>query len=60
MQSPVVMAFRKRLKKRGYFDIHIKIHEKEKDTYTVSVKEPFSDTYLTAVYSSAKMYYSFK
>lgn len=43
MQPPIVMAFRKRLKKKGYTDIKIK-KSKVSSNYVVTAIEPLADT----------------
>lgn len=59
MQSTVVMAFRKRLSKRGYKNICIK-KSKENDIYIVLAKEPLAGVVVQAEYSNEKMYRSFR
>lgn len=46
-QSIVIMAFRKRLKKRGYSDISICWHEKKK-LYKVTAVDPLAGKPVTA------------
>ena len=61
MQSPIVMSFRKRLKKRGYTDISIKgvtVHNKYE--YIVSAIEPLAKTRVSREYSLIAMDNSFK
>lgn len=59
MQSNVVMAFRKRLKKRGYTDISIK-YNKEKAIYNIKAIEPLGHLCICADYSIIAMHHSFK
>lgn len=44
-QLPVLLAFRARMKKRGYRDIHITVlhHLDSPDTYLVDAVEPLAD-----------------
>jgi hypothetical protein len=65
MQSHIIMAFRKRLKKRGYNEIKIKKVYPEKILgwgylYTVSVVEPLAKTKITVDYTLNGMDMSFK
>lgn len=59
MQCPVLLAFRKRLKKRGYTDIHIKRFKNDdgKELYSCSAIEPLSGTRVTTVRSVIAFYY---
>lgn len=50
-QCPTLLAFRKRCKKRGYRNIHIKQHPTEKDRYIVEAREPLAGQIVTVVYS---------
>ena len=53
MQCHILLAFRKRLKKRGYSDIHIKRFKNSdgKELYSCSAIEPLSGTRVTTVRS---------
>lgn len=64
-QNATVMAFRKRLSKRGYKNISIyKIKGLEAiekpDTYKISAIEPLGNTEVKTEYTMTKMYYTFK
>lgn len=59
MQDNVVMAFRKRLKKRGYTDISIK-YNKKKDIYNIKAIEPLGHLCICVDYSITAMYDSFR
>lgn len=59
MQSPVVMAFRKRLKKRGYSDVSIKFLKKE-NIYLVSAIEPLSKLFVSVKLQPTDMYIMFR
>lgn len=50
-QHYTLLAFRKRCKKRGYKDIHIKQHPTEKGRYIVEAREPLAGQIVKAVYS---------
>ena len=55
MQDTVIMAFRKRLKKRGYTNISIirckdKTRENYKNFYTVSANEPLANQRVSVEY----------
>ena len=55
MQTQSIMAFRKRLKKRGYKNISIvrckdKTREKYKNFYTVTANEPLADQKIVVEY----------
>ncbi len=60
MQSPIVMAFRKRLKKRGYTEISIKMIKEDNQSYIVSAIEPLAHQKIIATYSIIGMCNSFK
>ena len=53
MQSHTLLSFRKRLKNRGYSDIHIKRVKNSdgKELYSCSAIEPLSGTRVTTVRS---------
>lgn len=59
MQNPVIMAFRKRLKKRGYKDVSIKFN-KESGLYVISALEPLANTLINVEYSIDRMFRSFR
>jgi hypothetical protein len=61
MQKPVVMAFRKRLSKRGYERISIKrlIYGYD-DVFVVTAVEPLSGSFVKAEYSIIRMDRSFR
>lgn len=59
MQKPVIMAFRKRLKKRGYTDISI-CKERDSDEYVVNAAEPLAHVVVTCKYTIVAMYNSFR
>lgn len=59
MQSPVIMAFRKRLGKRGYREISI-FKIKDSANYRVTATEPLGGVLVTAEYSLGQMDRSFK
>jgi hypothetical protein len=50
-QHRTLLAFRKRCKKRGYRDIHIKQHPTDKERYIVEAREPLAGQIVKAVYS---------
>ena len=57
MQSSTVMAFRKRLKSRGYTDICIKRAEKHSDiNYTVTAVEPLTRAVVSCEYDLGAMH----
>ena len=58
MQPNEVMAFRKRLKNRGYIDISIK--KMEADTYSVSLVEPFAQTTIKRIMTCLDMHRSMR
>ena len=63
MQSNIVMAFRKRLKKTGYEDISIKQMRGEgipAGEYTVTAIEPLAGMKITAYYTLSAMHMAFK
>ncbi len=62
MQHPVVMVFRKRLKKRGYTDVSIKVYNRNSDIehYIVTAVEPLSGIKVSKVCGSIFMYHSFR
>lgn len=53
------MAFRKRLKKRGYKDVSIKFN-KESGLYVISALEPLANTLINVEYSIDRMFRSFR
>ena len=56
MQDPILLAFRKRLKKRGYTNISIYQTDSitgEKGYYRVDCNEPLANTRISAVYPLA-------
>ena len=59
MQNPVIMAFRKRLKKRGYKDVSIKFN-KESGLYVISALEPLANILINVEYSIDRMFGSFR
>jgi len=60
MQHVVIMAFRKRLKKRGYAEISIKrVEMSDKQNYIVRAVEPLSKTVVTCEYSLIGMSHMF-
>lgn len=59
MQNPVIMAFRKRLKKRGYKDVSIKFN-KESGLYVISALESLANTLINVEYSIDRMFGSFR
>lgn len=59
MQNPVIMAFRKRLKKRGYKDVSIKFN-KESGLYVISALELLANTLINVEYSIDRMFGSFR
>lgn len=59
MQNPCVMAFRKRLKKRGYADVSIR-RIKDSQNYLVCGVEPLSHQMVSCEYSLGSMHCSFK
>lgn len=65
MQDCVVMAFRKRLRFRGYSDISICIardndDKRMLDKYVVQAVEPLAGVLISALYSKEKMHNSFR
>ena len=54
-----VMAFRARLKKRGYKEIHIK-HRKKEGTWEICAKEPLGNNTIFAQYSDEAIINSFR
>lgn len=65
MQDTRIMAFRKRLKKRGYDDIKIKrVYPETKVNgdylYEVSAIDPLTRKYVKADYTATRMNYSFR
>lgn len=61
MQDIIVMAFRKRLKKRGYRDVSIRrLKDEEKEIYLVTAVEPLGDTLISSKYGIMKMYHTFR
>lgn len=59
MQSPVIMAFRKRMKKRGYYDISI-FKDKISEIYLVSAVEPLANSRVKAPLSLIDMHNMFR
>lgn len=63
MQNCVVMAFRKRLIKRGYTHVSI-LREKINGVYTgyyvVKAVEPLGSSAVSVVYSVDRMYFGFR
>ncbi|WMJ23338.1 hypothetical protein RBG61_01365 [Paludicola sp. MB14-C6] len=59
-QNTTVMSFRKRLTKRGYKDISIKVIKDVADTYKISAVEPLGGTLIQANYNIIAMYNSFR
>ena len=65
MQKVQVMAFRKRLKKRGYKDISI-IQKKDDNgkviplTYIITAQEPLTKETVSAVYTIDQMIITFR
>lgn len=54
-----VMAFRARMKKRGYTEIHIK-HRKKEGTWEITAIEPLAKTTIYAQYSDEAIIGSFR
>ena len=51
MQDPILLAFRKRLKKRGYYDISIcRAPSEGKDYYRVYCNEPLAGVRIVKAY----------
>jgi len=59
MQQPTVMAFRKRLKKRGYTKISIK-RIKKTGNFMVTAVEPLAGVVVSREYSLVEMYNTFR
>jgi hypothetical protein len=59
MQSVAIMAFRKRLKKRGYVSISIK-RKKESQSYIVKAVEPLGRLNVCCEYTVEGMYHAFR
>lgn len=59
MQNVHILAFRKRLKKRGYTNISIK-KKKDSDLYIVSAVEPLAKVDIVTSYSIYDMSKSFR
>ena len=55
-QSNITMAFRKRLKKFKYEDIHIKLIDRDKNVYNVVAIEPLSKSKVSVSLSESEMY----
>lgn len=63
MQSITVMAFRKRLKIRGYSDISIsRVYEDGRyiDRYVITAFEPLAGSGVTTEMSELEMYYAMR
>ena len=62
MQNVAIMAFRKRLGKRGYTDISIrkKIEKKDTGLYVIIAVEPLAGNKVTAEYTIAQMARAFR
>ncbi len=60
MQIPVVMAFRKRLKKRGYIDVSIYKEKGEENLYKITAVEPLAKTVIVKLATIEYMFNSFK
>lgn len=61
-QSSYLLSFRKRMKKRGYTDIHIKvIHNADGfNSYLVSAVEPLASTLITTELSLDSVIHMFR
>lgn len=59
MQNTTIMAFRKRLKKRGYVDVSIK-KLKDSDLYLVTAVEPLAKIQVSRECSIVFMYNKFR
>lgn len=59
MQQVTIMAFRKRLKKRGYTEISI-YRDKETGLYIVKAKEPLANAIVSCEYSIVAMYHAMR
>ena len=60
MQDRIITAFRKRLKKRGYTEIHIRkyynpLKPEEKDIYQIEAREPLANKNIIVYYSIIQM-----
>ncbi len=60
MQSPIVMSFRKRLKKRGYTDVCIKRKKDDINCYIVMAVDPLASVLVTVEYTLGMMDRSFR
>lgn len=59
-QSPTVMAFRKRLKKRGYKEITITKIRGYYDSYAISASEPLAYVRIHIIMNTTEMSKAFK
>lgn len=66
-QSPVIMAFRKRLKKAGYRHVSIRLalghvdnQHGQKRMYFVEAVEPLAGVRVVAMLTEVDMYYKFR
>lgn len=60
MQCPCIMAFRKRLSKRGYREISIKRVKDSSDIYVVTAVEPLAHQQITVNMSIGRMWSDFR
>lgn len=58
MQRTIVMAFRKRLKKRGYSEVSI-VKIKDSSSYKVKAIEPLAGVFVEVEYSEVEMSHAF-
>lgn len=59
MQDTIVMAFRKRLKKRGYSEISI-YKRADGAAYDVTAREPLTGAKVSGIFTLSDMYRKFK
>lgn len=59
MQPTIVISFRKRIKKRGYFNVKIKLLKKS-GLYLVEANEPLSGSFVSRECSLTYLYNAFR